>query len=74
MPDEEILSGDWEKFEAWIREQVGGDFIWKIKPFDKKANRQAVMESILDDFVKNPYAALHFIFSHSDVHLSTPCS
>jgi len=74
MPGEEVLSGDWEKFESWIREQVGGDFIWKIKPFDKKANRQTVMESILDDFLKSPSAALHFIFSHSDVHLSTPRS
>ena len=47
MTDEEILSGDWEKFEAWIREQVGGGFIWKIRPLDIKANRQAVIESIL---------------------------
>jgi len=53
MTDEKILSGDWEKFEAWIREQVGGDFIWKIKPFDKKANRQTVMESILSTMKKN---------------------
>jgi len=53
MPDEEILSGDWEKFESWIKKQVGGDFIWKIKPFDKKANRQTVMESILSTIKKN---------------------
>ena len=52
MPDEKILSGDWEKFEVWIREQVGGDFIWRIKPFDKKANRQTVMESILSTIKK----------------------
>jgi len=52
MPGEEVLSGDWEKFESWIREQVGGDFIWKIKPFDKKANRQTVMESILSTIKK----------------------
>jgi len=25
---------------------VGSDFIWKIRLFDKKANRQTVMESI----------------------------
>jgi hypothetical protein len=29
---------------------------------------------IIDDFVKSPSAALRFIFSHSDVPLSTPHS
>jgi len=53
MTDEEVLSGTWREFETWIREQVGGDFIWKIKPFDIKANRQTVMESILSTIKKN---------------------
>ncbi|MCK5256008.1 MAG: hypothetical protein KAQ81_08305 [Deltaproteobacteria bacterium] len=53
MTDEEILSGDWEKFETWIREQVGGNFVWKIRPLDIKANRQAVMESILRTIKEN---------------------
>jgi hypothetical protein len=53
MPDEKILSGVWEEFESWIREQVGGDFIWKIRPLDIKANRQAVMESILRTIKEN---------------------
>ncbi len=47
MTDEAVLSGDWEKFEDWIREKIGGDFVWRIKPFDKESNRQAVMESII---------------------------
>ncbi len=53
MTDEEILSGGWEKFETWIREQVGGNFVWKIRPLDIKANRQAVMESILRTIKEN---------------------
>ncbi len=53
MPDEKILSGDWEEFESWIREQVGGSFIWKIRPLDIKANRQTVMESILSTIKNN---------------------
>ncbi len=53
MTDEEILSGDWEKFETWIREQVGGNFVWKIRPLDIKTNRQAVMESILRTIKEN---------------------
>ena len=47
MTDEEVLSGTWKEFETWIREQVGSSFVWKIRPLDIKANRQAVMESIL---------------------------
>ena len=53
MTDEEILSGDWGKFETWIREQVGGGFVWKIRPLDIKANRQAVMESIMRKIKEN---------------------
>lgn len=53
MADEDVLSGNWEEFEAWIREQVGGDFIWKVRPFDKKTNRQTVMESILRTIKEN---------------------
>jgi hypothetical protein len=53
MTNEDILSGDWEKFEAWIREQVGGDFIWKVRPFDSRSNRQTVMESLLRTIKEN---------------------
>ena len=47
MTDEDVLSGDWKKFEDWIREKIGSDFVWKIRPLDKESNRQAVMESIV---------------------------
>jgi hypothetical protein len=53
MTDEEVLSGTWKEFETWIREQVGSDFIWKIRPLDIKANRLAVMESILRTIKEN---------------------
>ncbi len=32
---------------------MGGGFIWKIRPLDIKANRQAVMESILRTIKEN---------------------
>ena len=32
MTDEVVLSGTWKEFEAWIREQVGSSFVWKIRP------------------------------------------
>ncbi len=53
MTDEEVLSGTWKEFETWIREQVGSDFIWKIRPLDIKTNRLAVMESILRTIKEN---------------------
>jgi hypothetical protein len=41
-----ILGCSWDQFEEIIREAIGSDFIWKIRPGDTDANRQAVMESI----------------------------
>ena len=40
------LDCPWEPFEEIIRKAIGSDFIWKIRPGDTDANRQAVMESI----------------------------
>ena len=53
MTDEEVLSGTWKEFETWIREQVVSSFVWGIRPLDNKANRQAVMESILRTIKEN---------------------
>jgi len=46
MFKEKILDCPWEQFEEIIRETIGSDFIWKIRPRDTGANRQAVRESI----------------------------
>ncbi len=46
MFKEKILDCPWEQFEEIIREAIGSGFIWKIRPGDTGANRQAVMESI----------------------------
>ena len=43
---EKILGCPWEQFEEIIREAIGSNFTWKIRPGDTGANRQAVMESI----------------------------
>jgi len=43
---EKILDYSWEQFEEIIRKPIGTNFIWKIRPRDTEANRQAVMESI----------------------------
>jgi hypothetical protein len=46
MFKQKILDYSWEQFEEIIRKAIGSDFIWKIRPRDTEANRQAVMESI----------------------------
>ncbi len=46
MLEEQILDCPWEKFEEIIREAIGSNFVWKIRPGDTDGNRQAVMESI----------------------------
>ena len=46
MLKENILDCSWEQFEELIKEAIGSDFIWKIRPRDTEANRQAAMESI----------------------------
>lgn len=42
-----ILDRPWDQFEEIIREAIGSDSIWKVRPRDTEANRQAVMESIV---------------------------
>ena len=46
MINKKILNCPWEQFEDEIRKKIGPGFIWKIRPGDTDANRQAVMESI----------------------------
>jgi len=46
MFKQKILDYSWEQFEKIIRKAIGTNFIWKIRPRDTEANRQAVMESI----------------------------
>jgi len=46
MLKENVLDCSWEQFEELVKKAVGSDFIWKIRPRDTEANRQAVMEFI----------------------------
>ncbi len=46
MLTEKIRGCTWEQFEEIIRKAIDSDFVWKIRPGDTEANRQAVMESI----------------------------
>lgn len=46
MLEGKILDCSWKEFEDLIKEAIGSDFLWKIRPRDTQMNRQAVMESI----------------------------
>ncbi len=47
MLDDYIFSCSWDEFENWIKQQIDGDFSWKIRTIDSRDNREAVAESIL---------------------------
>jgi len=47
------LDGSWEKFEQWIRNTIGSDFRWRIRPMDKRANRQMVIDLVQKEIEKN---------------------
>ena len=47
MVDDHIFSCSGDEFEDWIKQQINGDFSWKLRPMDSRENRKAVAESIL---------------------------
>jgi hypothetical protein len=53
MTERNFLAKNWEDFEAWIEEKVGGEISWKVKPMDTKVNRMIVAMSILDTLDRN---------------------
>lgn len=53
MASGNFLGKDWEHFETWIREKVGGEISWKLRPRDTKVNRMVVAMSILRSLEQN---------------------
>jgi hypothetical protein len=47
------LKGSWEKFEQWIRNTIGSDFRWRVRPMDKQSNRKMVADLVLNDIKEN---------------------
>ncbi len=43
------LDGSWEKFEHWIRNTIGSDFRTRVRPMDKRANRQMIAKLVQKD-------------------------
>ncbi len=53
MTSRNFLSKPWDDFETWIREKVGGEISWKVRPRDTKVNRMKVAMSILKTLERN---------------------
>ncbi|GBE03716.1 hypothetical protein BMS3Abin09_00634 [bacterium BMS3Abin09] len=47
------IEGTWEEFEAWIRDAIGSDFRWRIRPRDSVSNRQMIADLIMDNIKRN---------------------
>jgi len=47
------LEGTWEESEAWIKDTIGSDFCWRIRPLDTRSNREMSVSLILDDIRRN---------------------
>jgi len=50
---EKHLAGTWEEFVAWIRETIGADFHWRVRPQNEATNREMVASLILDRIKRN---------------------
>ena len=44
--DDYIFSCSWDEFENWIKQQIDGDFSWKLRPIDSEKSREIIVESI----------------------------
>ena len=50
---EKHLEGSWEEFEAWIKDTIGSNFHWRIRPLDTASNRKMIADLILDEIKQN---------------------
>ena len=53
MTERNFFAKNLEHFEAWIKEKVGGEISWKVRPKDTKVNRMIVAMSVLKTLERN---------------------
>ncbi len=51
--DKSLLEGTWQEFEALIRDTIGSDFRWRIRPQDTRSNREMIVSLIQEDSEMN---------------------
>jgi hypothetical protein len=49
----EPYQGTWDEFEAWIKNTIGSDFRWRVRPQDTPSNREMVADLIQDAIRRN---------------------
>ena len=47
------LDGSWDEFEQWIRNTIGSDFCWRVRPIDKRSNQQMIAKLVQTDIKEN---------------------
>jgi len=47
------LDGSWQEFEQWVRFTIGSDFSWRVRPMDKRSNRQMIVDLVQNEMKKN---------------------
>ena len=50
---ENYLDGSWELFEQWIRNTIGSDFRWRVRPMGKRSNREMLAKLVQNDIGGN---------------------
>ena len=61
-----VFSGSWEAFEAWIRQAIGGDFLWKTRPRDTPEQRQLIIDVIRKDLGREIFAGANLLLQRAD--------
>ncbi len=51
--DKSLLEDTWQEFEALIRDTIGSDFRWRVRPQDTRSNRKLLLSLILEDIEMN---------------------
>jgi hypothetical protein len=47
------MDGSWELSEQWIRNTIGSDFLWSVRPMDKRSNREMIAEIVQNEMKAN---------------------
>ncbi len=54
MPEmDNYLDGSWELFEQWIRNTIKSDFCWRVRPMDKRSNREMIAKLVQKEIEEN---------------------
>ena len=47
------LDGTWQEFETWIKDTIGSDFRWRVRPQDTREHRKMIASLILAEIKRH---------------------